>query len=133
MATPWGVTSDDGRAAQLFVLTNAAGMQAKITNYGGNLVSLTAPDRDGRMGEVTQGLGSLADYTSADYIKNHGHYGCIVGRYANRIRGAKITLDGKTYALDADANGDHDQGGEMAYFRQVFRAKTVIAPNPVWC
>lgn len=130
VAQPWGVTADNGRPAELFILTNASGMQAKITNYGGNLVSLIAPDRNGRMGEVTQGLGSLADYTSADYIKSHGHYGCIVGRYANRIRGAKITLDGKTYALDADANGDHDQGGEMAYFRQVFHARVMDGPEP---
>jgi aldose 1-epimerase len=124
-AQDWGVTADDGRPAQLFTLTNAKGLQAKISNYGGVLVSLMAPDRNGKMADVVQGFSSLADYTSPDYLKNHGHYGAIIGRFANRIRGGKVTLDGKTYALDADASGNHDQGGEMAYFRQVFRARTV--------
>src|SRR3954469_7058908 len=126
----WGVTADDGRPAKLFTLTNGTGIEAHISNYGGVVVSLTAPDRKGQMADVVQGFGSLADYTSADYLKAHGHYGAIIGRYANRIRGAKLTLDGKTYALNADANGDHDQGGEMAYFRQVFRAKVVDGPEP---
>jgi aldose 1-epimerase len=129
-AQDWGVTADDGRPAQLFTLTNAKGIEAKISNYGGVLVSLTAPDRNGKMANLVQGFSSLADYTSADYLKNHGHYGAIIGRFANRIRGGKITLDGKTYALDADASGNHDQGGEMAYFRQVFRAKTVDGVEP---
>jgi aldose 1-epimerase len=121
-ATPWGTTADDGRAANLYTLTNAAGMRVRITNYGGVIVSLDAPDRGGVMANVVQGFGSLADYTSADYIRNNGHYGSIIGRFANRIRGASITLDGKAYALEPDKNGDLDQGGSMAYFRQVFTA-----------
>ena len=129
-AQDWGVTADDGRPAKLFTLTNANGMEARITNYGGVVVSLIAPDRKGQMADVVQGFSNLADYTSADYLKNHGHYGAIIGRFANRIRGGKITLDGRTYALDADASGNHDQGGEMAYFRQVFRARTVDSAEP---
>jgi aldose 1-epimerase len=126
---PWGATADDGRKADLFTLTNPAGMEAKITNYGGVIVSLKVPGRDGTMANVVQGFDRLADYTSADYIKTHGHYGAIIGRYANRIRGAKITLAGKTYALDPDGNGDADHGGEMAYFRQVFDASMKDGPE----
>ncbi|HZQ40705.1 MAG TPA: aldose epimerase family protein, partial [Rhizomicrobium sp.] len=70
------------------------------------------------------------DYTSADYLKSNGHYGAIVGRFANRIRGARITLDGKSYALDPDKDGNLDQGGTMAYFRQVFRATPKDGPEP---
>jgi len=121
-AQPWGVTADNGRPAQLYTLTNAHGMEARITNYGGVLVSLKVPDRNGVLGDVVLGFDSLTDYTSADYLKANGHYGSIIGRFANRIRGAKITLDGKSYALDPDKNGDLDQGGTMAYFRQVFSA-----------
>ncbi|HEY4077896.1 MAG TPA: aldose epimerase family protein [Rhizomicrobium sp.] len=113
---------DDGRPASLYTLTNANGASVEITNYGGVIVHLRMPDRNGNTAEVVQGFDTLADYTSADYIKANGHYGAIIGRFANRIRGAKITLDGKTYALDPDKNGDLDQGGTMAYFRQVFRA-----------
>src|SRR5579863_7799542 len=118
----WGVTADDGRAANIYTLTNANGMRVRITNYGGVIVSIEAPGRDGKLTNVAQGFASLADYTSADYIRNNGHYGAVIGRFANRIRGAAITLDGKTYALDPDKNGDLDQGGTMAYFRQVFMA-----------
>ena len=118
----WGVTADDGRAANLYTLTNDKGMRVRITNSGGVIVSIEVPGRDGKLAGVVQGFDSLAGYTSADYIHNNGHYGSIIGRFANRIRGASVTLDGKTYALDADKNGDLDQGGTMAYFRQVFAA-----------
>lgn len=118
----WGITADDGRAANLYTLTNNTGMRVRITNYGGVIVSLEVPDRNGVVADVVQGFSSLSDYTSADYIRNNGHYGAIIGRFANRIRGAVITLDGKDYALDRDKNGDLDQGGSMGYFRQVFTA-----------
>jgi aldose 1-epimerase len=126
----WGVTADDGRPAKLFTLTNAKGMEARISSYGGVVVSLTAPDRTGKFADVVQGFDSLTDYTSADYLKSNGHYGAIVGRFANRIRGAKLTLDGKSYALDPDKDGNLDQGGTMAYFRQVFRATAKDGPEP---
>ena len=129
-AQPWGVTADDGRPAQLYTLTNAHGMEARITNYGGVLVSLKVPDRNGALGDVVLGFDSLTDYTSTDYLKANGHYGSIIGRFANRIRGAKITLDGKSHALDPDKNGDLDQGGVMAYFRQVFSATPQDGTEP---
>ncbi len=129
-AQDWGVTADDGRPAKLFTLTNANGMEARITNYGGVVVSLAAPDRSGHLVNVVEGFGSLTDYTSADYLKSNGHYGAIVGRFANRIRGATVTLDGKSYALDPDKDGNLDQGGTMAYFRQVFDARAKDGPEP---
>ena len=119
---PWGATADDGRPANLYTLTNANGMRVRITSYGGIIVSIEVPGRDGKLADIVQGFASLADYTSADYIRSNGHYGAIIGRFANRIRGAAITLDGENYALDPDKNGDLDQGGTMAYFRQVFTA-----------
>ena len=119
---PWGVTSDDSRSASLYTLTNANGMSVEITNYGGVIVSLKAPGRGGAFANVVQGFDRLPDYTSNDYIRANGHYGAIIGRFANRIKGAKLTIDGKSYALDPDKNGDLDQGGAMAYFRQVFTA-----------
>jgi len=126
----WGATADDGRPASLYTLTNAHGMEVRITNYGGVIVSLSAPDRHGTPADVVLGFDSIQDYTSADYIRSNGHYGAIIGRFANRIRGAKLTLDGQTYALDPDKNGDLDQGGRMAYFRQVFAATTQDGPEP---
>jgi aldose 1-epimerase len=119
---PWGVTSDDSLPANLYTLTNAKGMSVAITNYGGVIVSLKAPSRGGAFANVVEGFDTLPDYTSPDYIGANGHYGAIIGRFANRIKGAKLTIDGKSYALDPDKNGDLDQGGTMAYFRQVFTA-----------
>src|SRR3569833_638979 len=129
-AQDWGVTADAGRPAKLFTLTNANGMAARISSYGGVVVSLAAPDRYGKFADVVQGFDSLTDYTSADYLKSNGHYGAIVGRFANRIRGAKVTLDGKNYALDPDKDGNLHQGGTMAYIRQVFSAAPKDGPDP---
>jgi hypothetical protein len=78
---PWGTNADDGRAADLYTLTNDKGMRVRITNYGGVIVSLEVPDRSGVTTNVAQGFGSLADYTSPDYIRNNGHYGSIIGRF----------------------------------------------------
>jgi aldose 1-epimerase len=118
-AQDWGVSADDGRPAKLFTLTNAAGMEVRISNYGGVVTAIIPPSS---RTNVVQGFDSLVDYTSDDYLRANGHYGAIIGRFANRIRGAKVTLDGQSYALDPDKNGDMDQGGRMAYFRQVFEA-----------
>jgi aldose 1-epimerase len=127
---PWGTTGDDTRPAKLYTLTNGNGMAVRITNYGGVIVSLMAPNRSGAFANVVQGFDTLSDYTSEDYIRANGHYGAIIGRFANRIKGAKLTIDGKTYALDPDKNGDLDQGGTMAYFRQVFSAVTRDGAEP---
>ena len=67
----------------LFTLTNARGMEAKITNYGGVITAIRVPGRDGTMANVVQGFDSLEDYTSPDY---KGRYGAIIGRFANRIK-----------------------------------------------
>jgi aldose 1-epimerase len=126
----WGKTADDGRPAKLYTLTNANGMEVAITSYGATIVSIRLPTKDGGKVNVVQGFDSLADYTSADYIAANGHYGTTVGRFANRIRGADIVLDGQTYRLDPDKNGDLDQGGRMAYFRQVFHGAARDGAEP---
>lgn len=127
---PWGTTADDGRKANLYTLTNARGMVVKITNYGGIITAIHVPDRDGKFVNVVQGFEHLTDYTSPDYIGTRGHYGALIGRYANRIKGARITLDGKTYALEPDANGDGDQGGPKGYFRQIWNGAAQDGPEP---
>ncbi len=127
---PWGKTADEGRKANLYTITNANGMEVKLTNYGGIITSIRVPDRDGKLINVVQGFNSLNDYTSADYIGTRGHYGALIGRYANRIKGARITLDGKTYALEPDANGDADQGGPLGYFRQIWKVTAEDGPEP---
>jgi aldose 1-epimerase len=79
----------DGTAIQLFTLTNQNGIQARITNYGGIVVSLTAPDRKGAMADVVLGFDSLAGY-----LANPGpHFGALIGRYGNRIGLIRCTAE----------------------------------------
>jgi aldose 1-epimerase len=82
----------DGAAVDLYTLTNARGMEARITTYGGIVVSLKAPDRAGKMGDVVLGYDNLEGY-----LKNNPYFGCITGRYANRIAKGRFTLNGVAY------------------------------------
>jgi aldose 1-epimerase len=97
-ATAWG--GADGKGVDLFTLTNARGMQVKITNYGGIITSIRAPGRDGTMAEVTQGFDSLASYTGETY---GGRYGATIGRFANRIKNNMFSLNRINYRISRDA------------------------------
>ena len=85
----------------LYTLTNAAGMQAGIITYGGTVVSLTAPDRTGKFADVVLGLDDVASYQ-----KGTAYFGALIGRYGNRIGHAQFKLDGETYKLPANNNGE---------------------------
>src|SRR5215472_1974880 len=86
----------DGSSARIYTLTNKNGVEARITNYGGILISLKAPDRHGEMADVVLGFDSLAGY-----LANPGpFFGALVGRYANRIGHARLSLDGMEYHLE---------------------------------
>lgn len=94
----WGGVG--GQGVDLYTLTNAKGMQVQITNYGGIIVSVRVPDRTGKLADVVQGFGSLADYTSPQY---GGRYGAIIGRFANRIKNNSYVVDGLAYHVDRNA------------------------------
>src|SRR5262245_62077013 len=82
----------EGTLVDLYVLTNGKGMTVKITNYGGIVTELHAPDRDGKFADVVLGFDNLDGY-----LKGHPYFGCIVGRVANRIAKGRFTLEGKEY------------------------------------
>ena len=114
---PWG-TSPDGQKVEIFTLTNARGASAQISTYGATLVGLSVPGRDGKMADVVQGFDSAAGY------KQYGAMnGAVVGRFANRIGGAKFTLDGKTHQLAAN-------GGPNGFNTRVYSATAVNGPSP---
>jgi aldose 1-epimerase len=94
----WGGVDKQG--VDLFTLTNKAGMEVKITNYGGIITSVRVPGRDGQMADVVQGFSSLEDYTSPSY---GGRYGALIGRFANRLKNDRFTLNGATYPIGRDA------------------------------
>lgn len=115
----------DGQTADLFTLHNAAGMTAKITNYGGIIVELTAPDKDGKFEDVTLGLDSLSSY-----VKNNPFFGALVGRYGNRIAKGKFTLDDKPYNLFINNMGNHLHGGKVGFDKVLWTATPVEGDEP---
>ncbi|MFQ5807555.1 MAG: aldose epimerase family protein [Phycisphaerae bacterium] len=125
----WGKT-EDGQTAHLYTLTNKNGMTVRVTNYGCVIVSLTAPDRAGKYADVVLGFDRLDDY-----IKDSPHFGCVVGRYGNRIARGKFSLDGKTYALATNNEPGgipcHLHGGNVGYDRVIWDAEAIIRAGAV--
>jgi aldose 1-epimerase len=103
----------DGSDVYLCTLRNASGVEARIMTYGGILVSLKVPGKDGKLADVVLGYDSLSQYVS-----NNPYFGAIVGRYGNRIGKAKFTLNGKEYTLAAN-NGPNSLHGGLKGFDKV--------------
>ncbi len=116
---PFG-TLEDGTRVDIFTLTNANGVETRITNYGGIVISIKVPDRSGRFGDVTLGYDKLADY-----VKQNPYFGCLVGRYGNRIAKGRFTLDGKEYQLAVNNGPNHLHGGVKGFDKVVWTAKPV--------
>ena len=108
----WGALPS-GEAIDLFTLRNANGIEASITNFGGRIVTLKTPDRNGHYEDIVLGFDSLAPYL----IKNP-FFGALVGRYANRIADGQFVLDGHTYTL-AKNNGPNALHGGLVGFDKV--------------
>ncbi|UFH54058.1 aldose epimerase family protein [Spirosoma sp. KNUC1025] len=115
----------DGQTADLYTLQNASGMTAQITNYGGIIVSLTAPDKNGKFEDVTLGQDSLSAY-----VKNNPYFGALIGRYGNRIAKGKFTLDGKTYSLFINNMGNHLHGGKVGFDKVLWKATPIEGEEP---
>ena len=111
-------TEVDGKQTDLFVLKNKNGMEVCITNFGGRIVSVMVPDKDGVMRDVVLGFDSIQDY-----IKFPSDFGATIGRYANRINQGKITVDGVEYRLPRNNYGHCLHGGPKGYQYQVFDAR----------
>lgn len=99
----------DGKKTELVTLHNNNGMEVCLTNYGGRVVSITVPDKDGKPTDVVLGYDNIAQY--ADTLNSPSDYGSTVGRYANRIKGARLTAGGKQYILRDNDNGNCLHGG----------------------
>jgi len=105
-----------GESPQTFTLKNKAGMEAVITNYGGILMSLKAPNRAGKLEDIVLGFDKPEDYIAK---KEHPYFGALVGRYGNRIGKAQFSIEGKTYKLEAN-NGPNSLHGGLAGFDKKF-------------
>ncbi|MBG6236743.1 aldose 1-epimerase [Pedobacter sp. CAN_A7] len=111
----------DGKETKLFVLKNANGSQAAITNYGGRIVSLMVKNNQDQLVDVVLGHDSLAGYQT----KDESFYGALVGRYANRIAKGKFTLDNKEYNLQVNDGQNTLHGGVDGFYDKVWDAKQV--------
>src|SRR3954470_22629255 len=114
---PFG--SVDGRPVELFTLTNAHGVEVRLTNYGGIITSLRTPDRAGHFDDIVLGYDNLQGY-----IHDSPYFGAIVGRYGNRIARGRFTLDGVTYdKLVINNSPNHLHGGTKGFDKVVWGAE----------
>ena len=108
-----------GKETDLYTLTNAQGMEVSITNYGGSLVSIMVPDRDGKMANVIQGHDCIQDCLSSP----EPFLSTLVGRYGNRICRGKFTMNNKEYSLSINNGPNHLHGGPTGCHARVWDAE----------
>jgi len=109
-------TEINGEKTDLFVLKNKNKMEVCITNYGGRIVSVMVPDKDGIMRDVVLGFDSIQDY-----IKYPSDFGASIGRYANRINQGRFSLDGIVYQLPRNNYGHCLHGGPQGFQYRIYR------------
>jgi aldose 1-epimerase len=108
-------TTAGGKTVEEYTLTNAHGVEVRIITYGGIITSIRVPDRDGEVVNVVLGFTNLADYETRS-----PYFGCITGRYANRIAGGRFALDGQEYRLATNDGSNHLHGGTVGFDKQVW-------------
>ncbi len=114
----------DGTPVELYVLKNGA-LMVKVMTYGAIVTEIIAPDRDGKEGDVVLGFDNLEGY-----LGGHPYFGAAVGRFANRIAGAKFSLDGKDYTLAVNNGPNSLHGGTKGFDKVVWKAEEVPGPDP---
>ncbi len=108
--------TQDGTEVFLYTLKNKAGMEVQITNFGGVVVAIKVPDRNGKFDDVALGFDSLADYE-----KQGPYFGALIGRYANRIAGGKFKLEGKQYQVTVNDPPNMLHGGKSGFDKKVWK------------
>src|SRR5215468_7780028 len=117
---PFGTA--DGQALDLYTLRNKNRMEVAITNYGGTVVSLKAPDRKGQMADIVLGFDSIEGY-----LKPEPYFGALIGRYGNRIAKGRFKLNGTEYVLAKNDGENHLHGGVRGFDKKVWTAKETPA------
>ncbi len=110
----------DGIPVNLYILKNSNGIEVKIINYGGIVISISVPDRNGKFDDVVLGYDTLDEY-----LRDNPYFGCIVGRYANRIAKGAFTLNGVEYTLAQNNNDNHLHGGIRGFDKVVWNPEMV--------
>jgi aldose 1-epimerase len=123
--TQFGHTTS-GAAVELYTLTSAKGVVAKVMTYGALLTELRVPDRSGQFADVVLGFDTLDGY-----LKEHPYMGATIGRVANRIAKGTFALDGKTYTLATNNGPNHLHGGVKGFDKVIWKAEQVSVQNGV--
>src|ERR1700733_3670021 len=111
----------EGKAADIYTLENKDGLIAKVTDYGATLTELWVPDKNGKKADIVLGFDSLQPYK-----KKKPYFGSTIGRYANRIAGAKFTLDGQEYLLEANSGRNTLHGGKRGFSKRLWQAVPMV-------
>ena len=114
-------TMPDGTVVLRYTVSYGRGMEVKLITYGGAIQSLRVPDRHGRRANVALGFSTLEEYLNPA----NPYFGCIVGRYGNRIDEGRFTLDGVTYQLAVNNPPNHLHGGNVGFDKRVWDAEVV--------
>ena len=122
---PYGAAGG-GRYADLYTLTNNHGISVTLTNYGGIITAVQTPDRDGQMGDIVLGYDTLDEY-----VARNPFFGCLVGRFGNRIAGGKFSLKGKDYELALNNGKNHLHGGNVGFDKVLWAAEPFSNPDNV--
>lgn len=119
----YGLT-EQGDTVTSYTLSIKDGMSMEVMNYGGIIISLTAPDREGNFEDVALGFDSLGSY-----LHRNPFFGALVGRYGNRIAGGKFSVDGEEYSLVQNNGDNHLHGGTKGFDKKVWEAETSDSPE----
>lgn len=111
----------NGKEVKLYTIKNKNGMSAEVTNYGTKIIRLMVPDKNGKMEDVVQGFDTLQEN-----IDKEPYFGATCGRFANRIKDGKLTLDGKEYTLAQNNGGNALHGGIEGFNAKVWEVKAVL-------
>ena len=114
----------DGQAVEIYTLRNSRGAEARIMTYGGIVQSLTMPDKNGKLADIVLGYDNLQGY-----IDKTPYFGALIGRYGNRIGGAKYVLEGQTYTLATNNNGNSLHGGLKGFDKVVWAARSMVTTH----
>lgn len=114
----------DGSRVDLYTLANDRGVQIKVTNYGGIIHSIISPDRYDQPANIVLGYDSLDEY-----LDQQLYFGCIVGRYANRIANSNFILNGNAYALNRNEGQNHLHGGISGFDKKIWQTTAVNVPE----
>lgn len=123
----WGAINN--KSVSLITLTNKNGMQVKISNFGGIISYIAAPDKNNTFENVVLGFDSLYKYVAENYLAANPYFGAIIGRYANRIAKGSFSLNGSTYQLALNDGVNTLHGGPGGFHTRVFNIDSLYAAD----